>query len=119
MQSEQLLGCEASCGALLGHDNTNNKAVKTKSFGENEDEDHDHEKLLLLTNRTNTSITDHTNSHTSGKATESTAKTSGEVSKTSVSRVLGTADEDVGDGTSSGVVGSGKLVYARGNRFIN
>lgn len=80
--------------ALLGQNQSNDKAVQTQSLSENEDQNHADEELGLLAVGANTSITNNANGEASSKGTQTTRQTSGKVSIAVVSGVLVLATGD-------------------------
>jgi len=66
------------------HEQGDNQTVKTQDFGENQNQNHADEETGLLSSSSNTSITNNTNSETSGKTSKTDGQTSTELNEASV-----------------------------------
>ncbi|EJK47312.1 hypothetical protein THAOC_33974 [Thalassiosira oceanica] len=62
--------------------------VQTQGLGENKDQNHTDEKLLLLSDRSDASVTDNADCHTRGKSGQPAAEAGGQVRKSRVQAVL-------------------------------
>eukprot|EP01083_Nonionella_stella_P206643 751444_1 len=73
---------------VLRQDQSHNQTVKSQSLGENEDQNHTNEELLLLANRSHTSISNNSNGHTGSESRKTAAKSSSQMCESGVKTVL-------------------------------
>lgn len=75
-------------GSSLGENERNDETVETQGFTENKNKNHTNVKGRLLTDGTNTGITNNTDGETSSKRGDTTSQTGGQVGETSKAGVF-------------------------------